>query len=208
MERLIIVGAGRFARVLLQWIRDINKKNPTYEIVGFLTVKDECVPELRLKIIGKAEQYIPHSTDCFACGVCVPEDKKYAVKPLCEKNARFVSVIHPTANIANRCNIGQGVVVFPFATISANTIVEDFVTVLFSGMGHDAIARKYVTINSGCDITGGVVLEEGAEIRSNAVIVPHKKVESGAIVESGSVVIRTVQAGTTVFGNPARRKKS
>ena len=35
-------------------------------------------------------------------------------------------------------------------------------------------------------------------------VVPKKKVENHAIIGAGSVVIRDISEGTTVFGNPAR----
>jgi len=36
MKKLYIVGAGGFGRELLWWVKDINAKEPTWEIMGFL----------------------------------------------------------------------------------------------------------------------------------------------------------------------------
>ena len=56
-----------------------------------------------------------------------------------------------------------------------------------------------------CDITGGAKLKEGAFLGSHAVIIPKVTVGEYAVVGAGSVVIRTVGAGVTVFGVPAKR---
>ncbi|MEG1752292.1 MAG: sugar O-acyltransferase [Christensenella sp.] len=206
-ERLIILGADNFAREVSQWVNDVYKKNPTHKFVGFLSVNNDVADALPAQVIGSAELYTPLSNDKFICGISEPSLKRDAVNKLLDKGAQFINIIHPTANIAQKCTIGNGVVVFPFATISANTYVGNFVTVLFSGMGHDAIAEDYVTIGSGCDITGGVIIKEAANIRAGSVIIPHKTIGANSTVEMGSVVIRNVQPESVVAGNPARRKK-
>ena len=54
-------------------------------------------------------------------------------------------------------------------------------------------------------MTGGVTLQEGAFLGSHAVIVPKVVVGAYAVVGAGSVVIRKVAPGVTVFGVPAKR---
>ena len=36
LKKIIIIGAGGFGRELLQWIKDINNIQSTWEIAGFL----------------------------------------------------------------------------------------------------------------------------------------------------------------------------
>jgi acetyltransferase-like isoleucine patch superfamily enzyme len=54
------------------------------------------------------------------------------------------------------------------------------------------------------DITGGVVLGKSVTVGSHASVLPGVKVGDGATVGAGSVVMRDVPAGVTVFGVPAR----
>jgi len=54
------------------------------------------------------------------------------------------------------------------------------------------------------DITGGVTLGEGVLVGSHASVLPRLKVGAGAIIGAGSIVVRDVEPGVTVFGVPAR----
>ncbi len=53
-------------------------------------------------------------------------------------------------------------------------------------------------------LTGGVQVRSGATIGANAVINPNLKIGRDAVVGSGAVVIRDVDDGQVVAGNPAR----
>lgn len=60
--------------------------------------------------------------------------------------------------------------------------------------GHDRSVHKYET----------VVLEKGAWIGANAVVLPGVRIGAGSIVAAGSVVNRDVPAGVIVAGSPAK----
>ena len=53
-------------------------------------------------------------------------------------------------------------------------------------------------------LTGGVQVCSGATIGANSVINPNLKIGRDAVVGSGAVVIRDVEDGQVVVGNPAR----
>lgn len=52
--------------------------------------------------------------------------------------------------------------------------------------------------------TGAVVIEDGAFIGVNAVILPGVRIGTGAVVGAGAVVTHDVPPATVVAGNPAR----
>lgn len=49
-----------------------------------------------------------------------------------------------------------------------------------------------------------MIIRTGASIGANATILPGIEIGAGAMVGAGSVVTRSVAAGITVVGNPAR----
>ena len=52
------------------------------------------------------------------------------------------------------------------------------------------------------------IIRKGASIGANATIVPGVEIGVGAMVGAGAVVTKSVLAGTTVVGNPAREIKN
>ena len=71
-------------------------------------------------------------------------------------------------------------------------------------IGHDVRIGAWATISANCDLTGHTEIGEAAYFGSGARVIPGKKVGARAVVGAGSVVIRDVPEGVSVFGNPAR----
>jgi len=204
IPRTVIVGAGALGRQIAQWIRDLNSIQPTFEIAGYLSFGDTPADPRAVPLLGPVQDYRPGEGEVFVCALAAPENKRRATGLLKGRGARFATVIHPSALVANHCTIGEGVVIFPNTAVCANASVGDFVTLMFSGMGHDSKAGDFATICSGCEISGHAEIGEGAFLDLGAIMVPHKKVGARAYVAPGSLVVRNIRAGTSVAGNPAR----
>ena len=207
VKDLIIVGASGFGREVLQWVKHCNIKNKTWNIKGFIDDNIQALDgyECDYAIIDSIKNYSPNENDYFAIAIALPKVKKIVVEILQSKKAKFASIIHPTAIISEFCQIGEGIIVTPNAKISPNVIVGNFVTLLGSGFGHDAVIEDFCTITGNCSINGFVTLGEGAFIGSNSCIAPGKKVGAWSLVAMGSMVIMNVKPNTKVMGNPARK---
>ena len=207
MKDLIIVGASGFGRELVQWIEDINKETPQWNILGFIDDNPDALQGCRCdyKIIGSIKEWEPKEDEYFACALAFPEVKCKVVTMLKEKGAKFATLIHPTALINKYAEIGEGVVVTPRSNINADAKVGDFVSILGSGIGHDATVGNWSTLSGRCSINGHVTIGEKVYVACGVSIAPSKKIGDGATVGIGSVVIKNVKAGTTVFGNPAKK---
>ena len=133
--------------------------------------------------------------------------RKRLVKMLNERRkVQPVNAIHDTATVSTLATIGHGnliaarVVVNPFAEIGQHCIIQ-------AGAIIDPKANvgDFVHIGTGCLINSGVVVEEGAFIGTGATLVAGITVGKNARIGAGSVVVENVEAGTTVFGNPAKK---
>jgi sugar O-acyltransferase (sialic acid O-acetyltransferase NeuD family) len=206
LKELYIVGAGGFGRELLQWVKDINAVQEKWIIKGFLddnlNALDEYVCDY--KVVGKILDYTPKENEELALGIAEPHIKEKLVKMLMDKGAKFATVIHPSARICEFCEYGEGLVMYPNSAIGPNCKVGNYVTLLSSGLGHDAEVDDFVTICSYCGVSGHVKIGKRSFIASHVVLPPSKKVGEDAYVGAGSVVVRNVRAGKKVFGNPAR----
>lgn len=207
MKDLIIVGASGFGRELVQWVEDINKVSLEWNILGFIDDNPAALDGYKCDyaIIGSIVDWQPKENEFFACALAFPAVKKKVISMLKGKRAEFVTLIHPTALVNKFAEIGEGVIVTPRSNINANARVGDFVSVLGSGIGHDAIIDEFSTLSGRCSINGHVQIGKMVYVACGVSIAPSKKIDDGATVGIGSVVISNVKSGTTVFGNPAKK---
>ena len=118
--------------------------------------------------------------------------------------------------IANQCTILSptkadiALILSPYTVISTNVSIGKYCHIGFhSSISHDCVIGNYVTIATGVRCNGNVHIEDHAYIGSGAVIkqgTPDKPliIGKGAVIGMGAVVTKSVPAGVTVVGNPAR----
>lgn len=207
MKNLYIVGAGGCGREVLQTIKDINRiQGPRWNIMGFL---DDTEDPLAGKacdygVVGTIVDYQPKENDVLAMAVADPKGKRKLAEMLLARGAVFENIVHPGAGISEFVEMGIGNVLYSGLTVSSNTKIGNFTTLLGSPLGHDIQIGDYSTISAICNITGHVKIGEGVFIGGSCAIVPGTVIEDNAYVGMGSVVLRRVRAGKKVFGNPAR----
>ena len=207
MRDLIIVGASGFGREVNQIIKDVNKVEPTWNVLGFLDDNLNALDEYKCdrKIIGTIKDWIPNSNEHFVIAIAAPKVKEKIVSELQLKGAKFVSIIHPTALISDYTFLGEGIVIYPYAKVNVNSSLGDYVSLLGSIVAHDVKVGNYSTVCGTCSLNGHVEIGERVFVGSHVVIAPSKKIGDDAYIGNGSVVIRNVRARTKVFGNPAKR---
>ena len=207
MKDLIILGASGFGREVLQWVKDINKKEKQWNVLGFLDDNLKALDgyECDCRVIGRIQDWNPKVNENFVIAIANPSIKEHIVNEMEAKGAKFVSIIHPTALIGEFNEIGRGTVIYPYAKITVNTKIGDFVSLLGSNIGHDAVVGDFTTICGQCGINGHVSIGNSVFIGSHVVIAPGKKVNDNAYIGNGSVVITNIRQGYKVFGNPAKR---
>jgi acetyltransferase-like isoleucine patch superfamily enzyme len=123
-------------------------------------------------------------------------------------------VILADAQIGENCNIGS------HCLIENDVIVGDRVTVkcgvqLWDGLRveDDVFIGPNVTFTNDLhprskqylDAFPQTIIRKGASIGANATILPSIEIGEGAMIGAGSVVTKSVAAGFTVVGNPAKK---
>lgn len=121
------------------------------------------------------------------------------------ERVRWLTVVHPTAVVHKSACLGPGSVVLagaivqPDAKIGAHAIINTSATV-----DHDCSVSAFAHIAPGVYLAGAVCVGEGALVGLGTSVAPGKHIGGWAVVGTGSVVVRDVAQGTTVYGNPAR----
>jgi sugar O-acyltransferase (sialic acid O-acetyltransferase NeuD family) len=208
-KRLLIIGAGGFGREILAWAEDVQRAGTAdWSVFGFLDANQQALDgfDIDQPIVGDPATYQPSAGDCFVCAIGDPKIKLDVCRALQERGANFINLIHPTAIIGPRCILGTGTILCPFAAITVDAMLGDFVTLnLRAGVGHDVIVGHGCTLNAFCDVTGGAKLGDGVFLGSHAVIAPRVHVGEFAKVGAGSVVVRRIKDYASVMGVPAKR---
>ena len=112
--------------------------------------------------------------------------------------------------LMDEAHIAEGAALSPFVTITSNIkIGKCFHANLYSYVEHDCIIGDFVTFAPSVKCNGNIHIEDHAYIGAGAVIkqgTPEQPliIGRGAIVGMGAVVTKSVPAGVTVVGNPAR----
>lgn len=112
--------------------------------------------------------------------------------------------------VLDEVEMGEGSLLCPFTCITSNIKIGKFFHAnIYSYVAHDCIIGDYVTFAPGVKCNGNIHIEDHAYIGTGAVIkqgTPDKPlvIGKGAIVGMGAVVTKSVPAGVTVVGNPAR----
>jgi len=120
------------------------------------------------------------------------------------------SIHASNAVVLDEVAIAEGAILCPFVTITSNIrIGRCFHANIYSYVAHDCEIGDFVTFAPGVMCNGNVRIEDHVYIGTGAVLKQGRPGEPlvigrGAVVGMGAVVTRSVAAGTTVVGNPAR----
>jgi sugar O-acyltransferase (sialic acid O-acetyltransferase NeuD family) len=209
MKKLIIVGAGGFGREILAWIREVQTLAQEYETICFLDDNPQALAPYNYQepIIGGIQDYRPQKGDAFVMGIAAPTRRKLEIaETLLQRGAHFISLIHPTAVFGNNVKLGQGCVICSNVIFTSDITIGDFVSInVLAAIGHDVVIGDGCTLYSFVNVNGFAKLGKGVEVGSHGSILPGSVVGDFATVGAGSVVIKSVKAGTTVLGVPAKK---
>lgn len=207
MNKLIIIGAGDFGREVLAWALDVQAAGAEWQVEGFL---DDNPAALRgyavdFPVLGKLEDYSFSANDCFVCAIGQPQIRARVWQQVQARGGHFVNLIHPTALVGPRVQLGQGVIICPRVVLTCDLEIGDNTAInIASSVAHGARIGRHCQLSCFNDITGHVEIGDGAFLASRVTVIPGRKVGNNAQVAAGSVVAHDVPPNTTVHGNPAR----
>lgn len=206
---IVILGAGGFAREVLDVIEAISATGDTIEAAGFIVDSAYLARATTvngLPVLGDFDWLDAHASDVrVLCGVGDPSIRRRMVERATRSGTTFATVVHPRATSSSRVELGMGVVITAGVVMTNNIVIGDHVHVnLNCTIGHDAVLGPFATLAPGVHVSGNVTVGEGAYIGTGAVILETMSVGRWSIVGAGAVVNRDVPSDTTAVGLPAK----
>jgi sugar O-acyltransferase (sialic acid O-acetyltransferase NeuD family) len=116
-----------------------------------------------------------------------------------------VSVIHPSAIIADNVIIGAGVQIMAGAVIQPEaTIGDQCIINTQASVDHEDVLEDGVEIGPGATLCGSVHVETNGWIAAGAVVLPRLRIGHDSIVGACSLVTKDVRSNVVVYGSPAK----
>ena len=209
MKKIVILGAGGFAREVAWLIEEINNKNAEWDLLGFIEEGNKHVGSVLNyhKILGDFE-WVTNSKIDNLFYICAVGDPKLKLK-FCEAaenlNLKPATLIHPGVKMSSYNIIGDGTIICAGCIITVNTQIGKHVIInIDSTIGHDSIIGDYSTILPSVNISGNVNIGTGCNIGTSAAIINKIIIGSNTIIGAGATVTKDLPENCTAVGTPAK----
>ena len=195
-DRCCLIGAGGHAGVVAATLRRLGialeavfDRDPTRigaDFHGLIIAHEDGIPDLPLHIAIGSNAVRRRIAEARAA-------------------ARWQTLVHPDARLADLVEIGEGALIAMGALIQTGTRTGRHAIVNTGAIvEHDCVIGDFAHVGPGAILGGGVTVGGGVLIGSGAVVLPCLTIGAGATVGAGAVVTRSVVAGQTGVGVPAR----
>lgn len=197
-EEVVIVGAGGHGRVCLDVCLLTNTP-----VRGFVDGGREVGEIIHgVSVLGGDELLSNNGFRAdahFIVGIGNRHIRHRVIAELDRNGAALATLIHPSAVVSPRSEIGAGTLVNAGAVINIGARIGRHCVLNTScSVDHDCTLGDGCQICPGATLAGGVTCAPGAFIGSGSVVLPNRTIGKRAIIGAGSSVANDVPDGVTI----------
>ena len=205
-----VYGASGFGKEVMPLVR---QQFPTLAKENFIFIDDGKVgTHLNGYSVLTYTDFIkqPVSNKLVTIAIANSSVREKLVTQLNQDNIQHLSIQASNTVLLDEVEIGEGSLLCPFTCLTSNIKIGKFFHAnIYSYVAHDCVIGDYVTFAPGVKCNGNIHIGDHAYIGTGAIIkqgTPDKPlvIGKGAVIGMGAVVTKSVPAGVTVVGNPAR----
>jgi len=203
MEQLLIFGSGGHAKVVI----DVIEKAGDHQIFGIMVSKRGLEDHfLGYRVYGDDElEAIERRIGIVAIGDNWIRARVFENITTLFPDFRFVSAVHPSAQIGKAVSIGEGTVVMAGAVINSGTrIGQHCIVNTKASVDHDCCLMDFSSIAPGVTLGGNVRVGAYSAVSLGAAVLPGVSIGEHSVIGAGAVVIRDIPGKVVSFGVPGK----
>lgn len=205
-NKLVLIGGGGHCKSVLDAALQMNifdeivitdcGISPGTEIMGCRVAgNDDMLPDLFAR--GYTNAFISIGSIKSA------ELRQKAYENALEIGFTFPNIIDPSAVIAKNVQLGAGVFVGKRTVVNSEVTIADMAIInTGSIIEHECYIGQFAHVAVSATLCGGVKLEEGVFIGSNATVIQGVEIGMNSIIGAGTLVLNDVSPNSTVVGIP------
>jgi acetyltransferase EpsM len=207
MKKVIIVGAGGHAAELVDYLVLMNQSSGSatiqeWDVVGLIddTENNYHAYDYNFPYLGTIKDHEVENDISYIMGIANMKYRRNIIAELIQKEAQFMTLIHPTALISPSAVIGKGCVISHNVSIGPKAILGDFNLINSRcTIGHDSKIGNYNFLSPQV-VTGGFSeLVDENFLGTNAVVLPAITIGNSNIIAAGMIVDKKLTNNATVF---------
>jgi len=209
-----VFGAGGFGREVIPLVAEqnaVSSQLPKSSRIVFVVDDAHTDTDINGYEIMTFDDFCAYESVskqiCIAVGDSSARKKIY--ERVCRKRISLITVTAVDSVRLQSVDIGDGAILCPYTTITSNVkIGKCFHANIYSYVAHDCVIGNFVTFAPGVKCNGNVIIEDDVYIGTGAIIKQGMRnrplvIGKGSKIEAGSYITKSVEANTTMFGNPA-----
>lgn len=209
LQKVVILGAGGFAREVLDVFEACNGLAPAWDVLGFVVEPGYAEAGTIVNgkpVLGGFDWLVEHVGEVLVtCGVGAPEHRRRLIEKARSLGCRFCNIVHPSVIASRWVTLGNGVVIAAGCILTNNIRVGDHAHLnLDCTIGHDATIGDFATLSPGVHVSGNVVIGEGAYLGTGANLIEKVRIGDWSVVGAGSAIVSDVPANSTTVGVPGK----
>ncbi len=210
MNKIIgIFGAGGFGREILPYVdKFIDSSNGAYKVFFIETIINS-IEVNKIKVISEDTFFSLKEEKWFVIAISDYKIRKKIAENCLKRNIKSLNLISDRAIVDKSSVLGYGSILCSNVIVTSNVKIGNYCHLnLNSYVGHDCFIGDFVTIAPNVGVNGNVVIKNYAYIGAGAIIRNGSEkspivIGEGSVIGMGSVVTKSVDAYTLVYGNPA-----
>ena len=194
MKNIAVIGSGGLGREVLGIIQSINRKENSWNFIGFYddNLSNDFINGF--PILGQIDELNQINEELnVVIAIGNPKIKKLIKNKIVNSQIKFPTLIHPSVEIYSEENVvlGKGVVIAANSVLTVNIEISDFVYINTAVViAHDTKIGKYSMIMPTVSISAGGEIGEKVYIGNGTKIDYYVHIKNNEIIPAGSVLTK------------------